>query len=175
MKGWIKLHRKLLDNPIFGSEKGLKIWIWCLLKASHKKTECVYIGRKKVCVDEGQFIFGSFKANEELKISVSTIWYWLNELEVGGYVVIKKTTKYSIITIKNWKEYQGVVNKTERSIETNGKQMVTYNNVKNVKNMPDGTKVKLPDGLIALKYFGQWVNAKDKSIKIDEKHYKELR
>lgn len=36
---YIKLFRKLLNSPIFENEKALKIWIWCLLKATHKERE----------------------------------------------------------------------------------------------------------------------------------------
>ena len=36
-KSYIKLFRKLLNSPIFENEKALKIWIWCLLKATHKE------------------------------------------------------------------------------------------------------------------------------------------
>ncbi|HIA6871830.1 TPA: DnaD domain protein, partial [Staphylococcus aureus] len=37
MTGWIKLHRKLLDSPIFQNEKLFKVFAYCLMKASHKE------------------------------------------------------------------------------------------------------------------------------------------
>ena len=41
MTGWIKLHRKLLDSPIFQNEKLFKVFAYCLMKASHKdRTTC---------------------------------------------------------------------------------------------------------------------------------------
>lgn len=36
MEGWIKLHRKLISSNVFDNEKVLKVWIWCLMKATHK-------------------------------------------------------------------------------------------------------------------------------------------
>lgn len=36
MEGWIKIHRKLLESNVFDNEKALKVWLWCLLKATHK-------------------------------------------------------------------------------------------------------------------------------------------
>ena len=38
-KSYIKLFRKLLESPIFENEIALKVWIWCLLKATHKERE----------------------------------------------------------------------------------------------------------------------------------------
>ena len=37
MTGWIKLHRKILDSPIFQNEKLFKVFAYCLMKASHKE------------------------------------------------------------------------------------------------------------------------------------------
>ena|SRR3990167_5855035 len=133
MEGWIKLHRKLLENLIFNNEKGLKIWIWCLLKANHK-VNTFLLGRQKMIIKKGQFVFGSNHSSEELKLAKSTIWYWLEFLEREGQVELKKTNKYTIITMKNWDKYQEVGNKSETNEETNGKQIGTNKNVKNVKN-----------------------------------------
>lgn len=132
-QGWIKLHRKLLDSLVFRSEKALKIWVWCLLKVNHKDN-IFMLGRNKVEVQKGQFVFGSFTAKEELDLAVSTIWYWLEFLEKEGQVEIKRTNKYSVITIKNWKDYQLVENKSETNSEAKNKQIGTNKNDKNVKN-----------------------------------------
>ena len=35
--GFILLSRSLLDSGVFQNMKWLKVWIWCLLKANHKK------------------------------------------------------------------------------------------------------------------------------------------
>ena len=132
--GWIKLHRKILVNPIFSSEKGFKIWIWCLLKATHNGNE-FYLGRKKIELKQGQFVFGRDIASKELKMSGSTVWWWVSQLEVDRYINIKKTSKYSIITILNWKKYQGVDNKPNNKWTTDRQQIDTIKNVKNVNNV----------------------------------------
>lgn len=105
--GWIKLHRKLLANILFQNAYALKIWIWCLLKASHTPRKYL-MGITQIEITEGSFIFGSFVAKEELKISIPTIWRWLRFLEREKQLVIKTTNRYSIITITHWKEYQSL-------------------------------------------------------------------
>jgi len=131
--GWIKLYRKLLHSPIFSSEKGLKVWVWCLLKASHDGYE-QYVGRKLVVLRPGQFIFGRHSASGELKMKGSTLWGWIQTLKIDNYIDIKPYSKYSVISIKNWSEYQGVDSKVDNKRTTNEQQMDTNKNVKNVKN-----------------------------------------
>ncbi|MBU1177148.1 MAG: hypothetical protein ABIG88_01320 [Patescibacteria group bacterium] len=128
-QGWIKLYRKLLHDPIFTSDKGLKIWIWCLLRANHKNTE-IFLGRQRIILKQGQFVFGRYTASEELKISPSTTWFWIKKLKNDDYIDIKPTNKFSIVTIKKWKEYQTL-------LTTNEKQVNTDNNDNNVNNIDE--------------------------------------
>ena len=130
-QGWIKLYRKLLRDPIFTSDKGLKVWVWCLLRANHKKTE-VFLGRQKILLKRGQFIFGRYSASEMLKIPPSTVWFWIKELKNGYYIDIKTTNKFSIITIKNWGKYQNSLTPKEQQRDTD-------NNDKNVKKFNEIT------------------------------------
>jgi len=136
--GWVKLHRKLLVNLIFKNEKGLKVWIWCLLKANHKDNLAL-IGRQKVAVKEGEFIMGSKKASEYLDMAKSTIWFWLEFLEKEKQVELKKTNKFTIVKLKNWNKYQQVGLKSDSNEETDGKQIGTNKNDKNEKNGKEDT------------------------------------
>lgn len=128
-KGWVKFHRKLLESAVFGNEKALKIWVWCLLKASHKEHE-VLVGRTKLLIRKGQFIMGSERAVDELSLAKATIWYWLNYLEKEGQVRLQKTTKYTIVTLLNWEEYQEDLDTNETQKE---RKVGTYKNEENVK------------------------------------------
>lgn len=129
-QGWIKLHRKLIDNPIFNSEKGLKIWIWCLFKAGHQG-KSIYIGQKCIKLQPGQFVYGRESASDSLKMSQSTVRNWMNILKKDRYLDIKATANYSIITILNWSEYQTIDNKKDNKITREKKQKDTNNNIKN--------------------------------------------
>lgn len=131
MAGWIKLHRKLLQSLIFGNEKGLKVWLWCLLKATHTKYD-VLIGRTKVTLQAGQFIMGSNKAVDELKLARSTIWYWLSLLEKEGQVVLQKNARYTVVTLLNWEEYQHDLDAGETLAK---RQVDTYKNEEKIKNV----------------------------------------
>ena len=80
MAGWIKLHRKILDSAVFDNPDLLKVWIWCLLKATHDDYTQL-VGLKVVELTKGQFITGRFKGAEELKLNPSTFYKYLKVLE----------------------------------------------------------------------------------------------
>ena len=101
MQGYIKLHRKILDNGVFADAELLKVFVWCILKAN--TTPNVVYGRK---VDVGEFITGRITASEELHLKPSTIYKRLQKLKTQGYIDISSTTKNSLITVVNYKSYQ---------------------------------------------------------------------
>lgn len=139
--GWIKLHRKITDSAVFDNPKLLKLWIWCLCKASHKGYESM-VGNQIVVLQEGQFIFGRKKAASELKISASMVYEYIKILEKLGMVNIKSNNKFSVITIEKWAFYQCDYDEDQQQnrqqsnnkATTNRQQIGTNKNVKKVKN-----------------------------------------
>lgn len=83
MQGYIKLHRKILDNGVFADAELLKVFVWCILKAN--TTSNMVFGRK---VDVGEFITGRITASEELHLKPSTIYKRLQKLKSQGYIDI---------------------------------------------------------------------------------------
>lgn len=77
---WIKLYRKIMKSPIWENEKALKIWIWCLLKATHEKREQL-VGQQVIELKKGQFVFGRKKASDELQMNENTIYRYIKLLE----------------------------------------------------------------------------------------------
>ena len=164
MKGYIKLHRKLLENPIFTSERGFRIWLWCLMRAGHKERD-IYFGKEKIHLKVGQFVYGRDSAGESLGLSPSTVRNWIETLKVDRYLDIKSTNKYSIITILKWNEYQVKDNKVDNKVKTDEKPNNTNKNDKNVKNttrvfkkseflygkLKDGTTIYKVNGNLRLK------------------------
>lgn len=135
-QGWIKIHRQLLGSNIFQNEKLLKIWMWCLLKATHAEREQI-VGRQKVELKEGQFITGRHAAAAELGMAPSTAWDYLQLLKSEDCISIKSNNKFSVVTIENWAFYQGQDensdSKTDNKKTADKQQIDTNKNNKNVK------------------------------------------
>lgn len=144
--GWIKLHRQIIDSPVFAHPTALKIWVWCLCRASHKDSHVLLdVGGSftTVFVKRGQFLFGRHKAEESLGIDGSTIYKWMQKFEgTMDMIKIESNNKYSIVTILNFNEFQSQENvevaaeeqQRNNSVTTEEQQRNTYKNAKNVKN-----------------------------------------
>lgn len=128
---YIKLFRKLLNSPIFENEKALKVWIWCLLKATHKEREQL-VGKTIVHLEKGQFVTGRKKASEELKMKERTVYDYFKLLEQLQMISIKSNNKFSIVTVKKWEDYQVEELKINNKTTTTQQQSNTNKNVKNI-------------------------------------------
>lgn len=120
-EGYFKLYRKILDSQIFAHQTGLKIWIWCLAKANHKKKSFpIKLGKGEsiVTVSVGQFLFGRLKAEEELNIDGSAIYRWMKKLEEMEMISIESNSHYSVVTILNWEDYQQQIVKDEQPMNS---------------------------------------------------------
>lgn len=104
-KGFIKLYRSLKNDAIFNNEKLLKVYIWCLFKATHKDHD-QFVGKQPVKLLPGEFVTGRNKAGAELCMPPSTLWGYLKLLEESENIFIKSNNKFSVVTIKNWEIYQ---------------------------------------------------------------------
>lgn len=138
MEGYFKVHRKILDSQVFAHQIALKIWIWCLAKVTFKERfVSLKSGKGFITVKlmPGQFIFGRFKAEEELNIDGSTIYKWMQKFASDEFDMIKieSNNQYSIITICKWEEYQN-----GESDEVTSKEQPSNNQV-TAKEQPSNT------------------------------------
>lgn len=131
-QGWIKLHRKLLENPIIRKPSYLALWVVLLLKANHKDNKMIWNGNI-IVVKEGQMITGRKSLSEETNIPESTIEDILKFLETQHQIQQQKTTKFRLITIVNWKDHQSPDIKSNNKATTKQQQADTNNNDNNTK------------------------------------------
>ena len=88
MSGWIKLHRKIKENPIFANSDMFKLWALCLIKATHKEHDQL-VGNQMVKLLPGEFVTGRHELASEFnegvkpseKVSPSTVWRYMKNFE----------------------------------------------------------------------------------------------
>lgn len=103
-QGWICLWRQLLKSDIWKCDgELLKVFIWCLLKATHQPLET-----NKMIVERGQFIAGEKVAAKELGIPASTYRGKLKKLKELGVIETKVANRFTLITVCNYSTYQNV-------------------------------------------------------------------
>jgi hypothetical protein len=137
MEGWIKLHRKVLKNPIY----------------THDPTAWRVFNHLLLLVDKktGSRDCGRFQLSRDLNIKPTTIYQSLKRLEKAKMVDIKTNNKYSTISISNWYSYQGNGDTTnDNKVTTNRQQNDTKQELR-IKNKEYNTYSdeikKLTDGL----------------------------
>ena len=139
--GYIKLYRKITHSFVWTNPNMLKLWLLCLMKASHSGNKFLFNGQE-VHVSSGEFVTGGHAIAKEFNEGVSsdnqvvgrTLWRWLKKFEKEEMLSIKSTTKYSVITIKNWNEYQANDNQVSSGRQATVKPVSTIKNEKNEKN-----------------------------------------
>ena len=105
-QGWIKIHRKILDNPIVCKDSDyMAVWIYLLLNATHKKIDAIFKG-KRITLEEGQLITGRKAIAKTFDIQESKVKRILLELENDQQIIRERSNLNSLITIVKWKEYQ---------------------------------------------------------------------
>ena len=131
MKGWIKIHRCLLENPIYNCEPfdRTHAWIDLLLLANHKEG---YFYKRGIRVDvkEGQVGYDIDSLGKRWKWSRGKVERFLNSLENDQNIVRQKNNVTTLISIVKYKEYQTNDNANEHQTIT---QTNTNKNVKNNK------------------------------------------
>ena len=112
-KGWIKLHRKMINWEWIGDYKVLALFIHLLLKANHEDKQW-----KGITIRRGQLVTGRNKLSKDTGLSVQNIRTALAKLKSTNEVTIKSTSAYSILTLNKYNDYQQTNHQTNKRLTT---------------------------------------------------------
>lgn len=115
--GWVKLHRKLLNNKLL-----------------YKDINCyVLFTRLLLVVDSrsGTYTTGRFMLSELTGQKPATVYKTLKRLEKEKMLSVTSNNKFSTITICNWHDYQSLSNNkvTTKEQPSNTKQEIRSKNI----------------------------------------------
>ena len=132
--GWIKLHRKLLENPIVMKDADhLAVWVYLLLNATSREYETVF-GGKPYVLKPGQLITGRKKIEKETLINEHKVNRIL-KLFKHAQLIEQQTKRYgSVISIVKWHDYQSGEQQVSNKRATSEQQVSTIQEYKNIKN-----------------------------------------
>ena len=147
--GWIKLHRKLLDNPVVMKDSDhLAVWIYLLLNASHTEYPVLF-GGKKISLKAGQLITGRKSIASTLGISESKVRRILDLFEIDQQIDRQRSNKNSLVSILNWDKYQifdqQIDQQPTNKRPTSDQQATTNKNNKNIKNIKECKEIIYSD------------------------------
>jgi len=150
--GWIKLHRELLDKPIWLCSRIDQriILITILLLANHKEKDWIFKGKRYVC-QPGQLITSLPSLSETSGTSIQAVRTALKNFEeIHRFLTDESTNRNRLITVLNWELYQSRENestdKTTSNQQAINRQLTANKNDKNLKNL----RTKEKEDLVSL-------------------------
>lgn len=118
MEGWIKLHRCLIEKPIWtcSTPEQKVILITLMMMANHKGKEWEWKGQKFKC-ESGQFITSLDGILNKCGkgITIQNIRSALNKFEKYEFLTNESTKTGRLITIVNWRVYQADEEETNKA------------------------------------------------------------
>lgn len=141
MKGWIKVHRALFDNPVVTqSPEHLTVWMYLLTHATPRPYKAIF-GGKEITVKRGQLITSRKTIAESVNRGVdgSKVHRILKSFENAHQIEQQTTNKNRLITLKNWNKYQSGEQQNEHQVNnkrTSNEQRANTNRelYKKIKN-----------------------------------------
>jgi len=140
-EGWISLYRKIQNSFVWTDANQLKLWLLILMKANHSENKFLFNG-KEISLSSGQMVTGrnaiTLEFNNGVKpvqqVSGRQLWRWIKRFEKEQMLSIKSTSKYSIITVLNWGEYQQYDQQVSSKCPASVQLVSTNNNDNNKDN-----------------------------------------
>lgn len=104
--GFIKIHRRMFDNPIVMKDaEYLAIWVYLLGEAKWKP-EVAYFNGKKIMLQPGQFTIGRKQIADKLRVTESKCQRVLKCYETEHLIEQQTCNRNRLISIVKWNEYQ---------------------------------------------------------------------
>jgi len=98
MQWYVKLYRKILNQPLSSNCSLLGFFCYLLMKASHK-ARVFYLWDEKVALEKGQLIVSQRKLAQQFNVSTSTIHRRLKILTKERFIEMQWCAKYSLLTV----------------------------------------------------------------------------
>ena len=107
MDSWIKLYRKITENPLYFSEVFTRLQAWIdLLIIANNDESYIYVRGNKVEIKRGQIGKTQDTLAERWRWSRGKVVRFLDELQKNGQIVQQKSKLINLISIVNYELYQ---------------------------------------------------------------------
>ena len=117
-EGWIKVHRKMLKNPVVCKDaEHLAVWMYILCSAAYEEHDTWFEG-KRITLKPGQFITGRKKVSHFLDISESKVDRILKCFENEHQIEQQSRSHGRLISVINWESYQETEHQNEQPVNS---------------------------------------------------------
>ncbi len=137
MQGWIKLHRQIMENEFWLSERFTKAQAWIdLTMLANYKPNTIFIRGNEVKTERGELCYSMVSLAKRWSWNERTVDKFLKLLENRQMIQSRRTALTTIITIINYSHYQSdteqTTEQTQSRIQTNKKDKKDKNNTESI-------------------------------------------
>jgi len=137
-RGYVKLWRRIDDNPIALKPAYLSVWLFIVRFANFKDKEIIW-NNKKTIIRKGSFITSAHKISFGTGVPRGTVERILKYLKNEEMIEEVTNYKFRLIKVLKYKEYQSYEEVNDEQVRSkrgaSEEQVDTTNNVKNEKNV----------------------------------------
>lgn len=139
---FIKIHRKIRDNPIFWKPNYLAVFMYIILDVEFDSCKKPLRG-DLIDLKPWEWLFFQKEISDKMWISLWTVSNILKKLNSENIIEIKTNSKYTIIGLVNWELYQQQSeNTSENELKTKWKRTETLKeDSKKTKNTKENNKL----------------------------------
>lgn len=139
MEGYVKLWRKIDENPIFKKPTYLSVFLWILLHVNFKANQFIW-NNEKITVRRGELLTSADKIAQGTAIPRGTVERILKYLKNEEMIEEQTTKKFRLILVKNYEQYQS--NEEQNEEQLRNKRGTTEEQVDTIKNVNNGKNEK---------------------------------
>ena len=103
--GWVKIHRKIWENPWMQRPNIMTVWMYILCHVEFAPKDVIWCS-KRITLLPGQGLLTTTDVANECFIHHSTVIRILRVLEEEGQIQRKTSNKGTLVTVLNWEKYQ---------------------------------------------------------------------
>ena len=130
MKGYIQIHRQILEWEWFDDHNTFRLFMYLLLKANHKQRKY-----KGTTIKAGELVTGLSVLSQQTGLSVQQIRTSIKRLKSTNEITSVSTSQGTKIQVVNYLKYQLLTSELTNQQQTNNKRTTPNNNVYNVNNV----------------------------------------
>ena len=149
--GWLKVHRALMDHWCATEPEALAVWIRMLCEANFEDKKSNIYGQL-IEVKRGQLVYGRKEFSKRCGVTEMKLRRIVSMLESDGMINQHKRSKFTVITIACYDEYQDCNQQTTSKQPANNQQTTTPKEVKNLrsKEVSNSLSSELDAGIAAV-------------------------
>lgn len=115
--GYIKLHRQIKDWEWWGDIKTFRLFIYLLITANFTPNSW-----QGITVDVGQLVTSLDTLSRETGLSVQEVRTCLKRLKSTNEITSETSSKYTVITVKNFNKYQELTQQSTNNQQATNKR-----------------------------------------------------